>query len=77
MKRDISKVESLAPGIATVTVTEQTKTKPHELSVKVVKQLMLDNSEEIAYLTIGEPLTLKILDGNGEYTCVNNGSALI
>lgn len=57
-----------------VTVTDRLN-KTAELSVKVVKQLMLDNSEEIAYLTIGEPLTLKILDGNGEYTCVNNGSA--
>ncbi|WP_320996163.1 hypothetical protein [Bacteroides sp.] len=67
-------VESLAPGIATVTVTDRLN-KTAELSVKVVKQLVLDNSEEIAYLTIGEPLILKILDGNGEYTCVNNGSA--
>lgn len=67
-------VESLSPGTATVTVTDRLN-KSTELSVKVIKQLLIDNTEEISYLTIGEPLTLKILDGNGEYACVNNGSA--
>lgn len=67
-------VESLSPGVATVTVTDRLN-KSAELSVKVIKKLVLDNSEEISYLTVGEPLTLKILDGNGEYACVNNGSA--
>lgn len=67
-------VESLAPGTATVTVTDRLN-KSAELSVKVIKQLLIDNTNEISYLTIGEPLTLKILDGNGEYACVNNGSA--
>lgn len=67
-------VESLSPGVATVTVTDRLN-KSAELSVKVIKKLVLDNSEEISYLTVGEPLTLKILDGNGDYTCTNNGSA--
>lgn len=67
-------VESLSPGIATVTVTDRLN-KSAELSVNVIKKLALDNSEEISYLTVGEPLTLKILDGNGDYTCTNNGSA--
>lgn len=67
-------VESLAPGTATVTVTDRLN-KSAELSVNVIKKLTLDNSEEISYLTVGEPLTLKILNGNGGYTCTNNGSA--
>lgn len=67
-------VESLSPGTATVTVTDRLN-KSTELSVKVIKQLLIDNSEGIPYLAIGEPLTLKILDGNGGYACVNNGSA--
>ena len=67
-------IESLAPGNATVTVTDRLN-KSAEFSVKVIKILVVDNSEEIAYLTVGEPLTIKILDGNGGYTCTNNGSA--
>ena len=67
-------IESLAPGNATVTVTDRLN-KSAEFSVKVIKKLVVDNSEEIAYLTVGEPLTIKILDGNGGYTCTNNGSA--
>lgn len=67
-------VESLSPGIATVTITDRLN-KSAELSVNVIKKLVIDNSEEISYLTVGEPLTLKILDGNGGYTCTNNGSA--
>ena len=67
-------VESLSPGVATVTVTDRLN-KSAELSVKVIKKLVLDNSEEISYLTVGEPLTIKILNGNGGYTCTNNGSA--
>lgn len=67
-------VESLSPGTATVTVTDRLN-KSTELSVKVIKQLLIDNSEGIPYLTIGEPVTIKILDGNGGYACVNNGSA--
>ena len=65
-------IESLAPGNATVTVTDRLN-KSAEFSVKVIKKLVVDNSEEIAYLTVGEPLTIKILDGNGGYTCTNNG----
>lgn len=67
-------IESLAPGNATVTVTDRLN-KSAEFSVKVIKKLVVDNSEEIAYLTVGEPLTIKILDGNGGYTCTNNDSA--
>lgn len=68
------RVESLSPGTATVTVTDRLN-KSAELSVKVIKKLALDNNEEISYLTVGEPLTLKILNGNGGYICTNNGSA--
>lgn len=59
-------IESLAPGNATVTVTDRLN-KSAEFSVKVIKKLVVDNSEEIAYLTVGEPLTIKILDGNRLY----------
>lgn len=68
------RIESLMPGAATVTVTDRLN-KSAELSVNVIKKLTLDNSKEISYLSVGEPLTLKILDGNGGYTCTNNGSA--
>lgn len=67
-------VESVAPGTATITVTDRLN-KSAELSVKVIKHMIIDNSEGIPYLTIGEPVTIKILDGNGGYACVNNGSA--
>lgn len=67
-------VESLSPGTATVTVTDRLN-KSTELSVKVIKHMLIDNSEGIPYLSIGDPVTIKILDGNGGYTCVNNGSA--
>lgn len=67
-------VESLSPGIATVTVTDRLN-KSTKLSVKVIKHMLIDNSEGIPYLSIGDPVTIKILDGNGGYTCVNNGSA--
>ena len=67
-------IESLAPGNATVTVTDRLN-KSTELSVKVIKKLVVSNSEEITHLTVGDPLTINILDGNGGYTCTNNGSA--
>lgn len=43
--------------------------KTAEIAVKVIKRLVVDNSEDITYLITSEPVTIKILDGNGEYTC--------
>lgn len=67
-------ITSLAPGTAKVTVTDR-QNKQAELTVKVIKHLVIDNPDPIECLVIGEPVTIKILDGNGKYTCINNGSA--
>lgn len=67
-------IESLAPGTATFTVKDR-RNKTTELTVKVKKKMVIDNSENIPYLVIGEPATIKILDGNGGYTCTAGGSA--
>ena len=67
-------ITSIIPGTTTLTVKDK-HNKTAEISVKVIRRLSLDRSEEITYLTVGEPLTIKILDGNGGYTCTNNGSA--
>lgn len=67
-------IESLAPGTATFTVKDR-RNKTTELTVKVKKKMVVDNSENIPYLVIGTPATIKILDGNGGYTCTASGSA--
>lgn len=67
-------ITSIIPGTTTLTVKDK-HNKTADISVKVIRRLSLDRSEEITYLTVGEPLTIKILDGNGGYTCTNNGSA--
>lgn len=67
------KLTSIAPGTAKVTLTDK-QNKSAELSVKVIKRLVVENTSAIELLTIDEPVTIQILDGNGGYTCVNNGS---
>ena len=67
-------IESLAPGTATFTVKDR-RDKTTELIVKVKKRMVVDNSENIPYLVIDTPATIKILDGNGGYTCTAGGSA--
>lgn len=67
-------IESLVPGTATFTVKDR-RDKTTELIVKVKKRMVVDNSENIPYLVIGTPATIKILDGNGGYTCTAGGSA--
>ena len=67
-------ITSVAPGVATLTVKDK-RNKTASIKVNVIKRLVVDNSEEIVNLTIGTPVTIKILDGNGTYTCTNNGSA--
>lgn len=67
-------ITSVAPGTATLTVKDKLN-KTTEIAVKIIKKLVVDNSEEIVYIITGEPVTIKILDGNGDYTCTNNGSA--
>ena len=67
-------IMTVTPGTATLTVKDKLN-KTADITVKVIKKLLVDNSEEIVYLLTEEPVTIKILDGNGEYTCKNNGSA--
>lgn len=67
-------ITSLTPGNAKITVTDRLNKKT-ELSVKVIKRLVVENTDPIDYLLIDTPVTIKILDGNGGYTCNNNGSA--
>ena len=67
-------VESLTPGTATFTVKDR-RDKTTELIVKVKKKMVIDNSGSIPYLVISEPVTIKILDGNGKYTCTAGGNA--
>ncbi len=67
-------ITSLAPGNTKVTVTDRLNKKA-ELSVKVVKRLIVESTSPIDYLLTNEPVTIKILDGNGGYECKNNGSA--
>lgn len=59
---------STVPGTAILTVKDS-HNKTAEIAVKVIKRLVVDNSEDITYLITSEPVTIKILDGNGEYTC--------
>lgn len=59
---------STIPGTTTLTVKDKCN-KTAEIAVKVIKKIVVDNSEDIPYLVIGEPVTIKILDGNGKYTC--------
>lgn len=66
-------ITAVAPGTTTLTVKDK-RNKTAEIAVKIIKRLVVDNSKEIAYLVVGEPVTIKILDGNSEYTCKNNGS---
>lgn len=67
-------VESLTPGTATFTVKDR-RDKTTELIVKVKKKMVIDNSGSIPYLVISEPVTIKILNGNGKYTCTAGGNA--
>lgn len=67
-------ITSIAPGTATLTVKDK-HNQTADISVKVIRKLVVDNSADITYLVIDEPVTIKILDGNGEYTCKGNGSA--
>lgn len=67
-------ITAIAPGTATLTVKDR-RNKTTEIAVKVIRKLIVDKNDEIPYLTVGEPITIKIIDGNGEYTCKNNGAA--
>ena len=67
-------ITAITPGTATLTVKDK-RNKTAEISVKVIKKLIVDNSSAINYMTVGEPVTIKILDGNGGYTCSTDGSA--
>lgn len=66
-------ITSFVPGTTTLTIQDR-RNKTAEISVKVIRRLVVDNIENIDYLSIGAPVTIKILDGNGNYSCKNNGS---
>lgn len=67
-------ITSITPGTTTLTIKDR-RNKTAEIAVKVIKRLVVDNSEDIPYLITGEQITIKILDGNGDYDCKNNGLA--
>lgn len=67
-------ITAITPGTATLTVKDR-RNKTDEIAVKVIRKLTVDNSQVIGSLVIGEPAIIKILDGNGGYTCKGNGSA--
>lgn len=66
-------ITSIVPGTATLTVTDR-RNKTAEISVNVIKHLVVDQTEPINCIIVGEPVTIKILDGNGGYTCTTDGS---
>lgn len=66
-------ITSIKPGTTTLTVTDR-RNKTAEVSVKVIRQLVVDCPDPINYMIVGEPITIKVLDGNGGYTCTTNGS---
>ena len=67
-------IAAIKPGAITLTVKDK-RNKTAEITVKVIKKLIVDNSNAISYMTVGEPITIKVLDGNGGYTCSTDGSA--
>lgn len=66
-------ITAISPGIVTLTVKDK-HDKTTEISVDVIRHLVVDHSEPINYTLVGETTTIKILDGNGEYTCTTDGS---
>lgn len=67
-------ITSLAPGKAKITVTDRLNKKA-ELSVKVIKRLVVENTNPIDYLVTDQPVIIKISDGNGGYTCTPEKSS--
>lgn len=66
-------ITSIKPGTTILTVKDR-RNKTAEISVKVIRQLVIDLPDPINYIIVGEPVIIKILDGNGEYTCTTDGS---
>lgn len=66
-------ITSIVPGTTTLTIKDR-RNKTAEISVKVIRRLIVDSPDPINYMNVGEPITIKILDGNGGYTCTTNGS---
>lgn len=67
-------ITSIVPGTAILTVKDK-RNKTAEISVKVIRHLVVDKADPINYMIVGEPIIIKILDGNGGYTCTTDGSA--
>lgn len=66
-------ITSFVPGTTTLTVKDR-RNKTAEISVKVIRHLVVDKADPINYIVVGEPVIIKILDGNGGYTCTTDGS---
>lgn len=66
-------ITSISPGTTTLTIKDR-RNKTVEISVKVIRQLLVDRPDPINYMIVGEPITIKILDGNGKYKCTTDGS---
>lgn len=62
------RMTALAAGSTTITVSDK-KNQKTELSVTVLKELVVDYQGDIPVLTVGEPVVINILDGNGDYSC--------
>lgn len=66
-------INAIAPGTTTLTVKDR-RNKTADISVKVIRQLTVDHPDQISCMIVGEVATIKILDGNGGYTCSTDGS---
>lgn len=74
LEDDVIILNSKALGDATITVTDKEQ-KSVDLEVSVLNQLMIDAKTTIDYMSVGQPVTITILNGNGGYTCSTDGSS--
>ena len=71
-------VEGIGIGTAVITVTDQ-KGKTATLDVKVIRPLIISQTEDIIYLSLiaGETYEFNILDGNGGYTLTRSSTLYV
>lgn len=66
-------VTGKVPGNTIITVTDA-RNKSAIINVKCVNELLLETTS-LNMIVVNEPVEIAILNGNGNYTCKNNGSA--
>lgn len=66
-------ISALTRGSAVLSVTDA-KGKSAEVQVNVRKPLILSQTEEVYFMTVGEILEVDILEGNGGYTATASSS---